>query len=220
MSGAHTTSSGSGTLHVHHHFDSAEQQYQSSKLGLWLFLVTEVLLFGGLFVAYIIFRVLYPDAFHEAHVFLDKVMGTTNTVVLITSSFTMAMAVRATKMSNRAQANLCLIITLLCGAAFMVIKGFEYSHKFHEGLLPGGLFTNTEIHAPAAKLFFSLYFMMTGLHGIHVLCGMALITWVLVRNMKGQFDAEYYTPVELTGIYWHLVDLIWIYLFPLFYLIG
>lgn len=211
---------GKEVLHVHHHFDTAEQQYSSSKLGLWLFLVTEVLLFGGLFVAYIMFRAQYPDSFLESHLQLDRTMGAVNTLVLIGSSFTMAMAVGKAKANDpQAAARYCLV-TLLCGALFMVIKYFEYSHKFHVGLLPGSFYSFEGIAAPHPEIFFSLYFMMTGLHGIHVLVGMGLIAWVMKGSYNNKYGSAYSTPVELTGLYWHLVDLIWIYLFPLMYLIG
>ncbi|MBI2346858.1 MAG: cytochrome c oxidase subunit 3 family protein [Deltaproteobacteria bacterium] len=207
-------------MHVHHHYDSAEQQYGSSKLGLWLFLVTEILLFGGLFVGYIMYRGLYPEMFHEAHHHLNRILGSINTVVLICSSFTMAMGVRATQRSDSNRANQFLLATLFFAAMFLVIKYVEYTHKIHEGLLPGAHFHPLEAMHPKADLFFTLYFLMTGLHGVHVLVGMGLILWVLIRSNKGHFDEHYSTPVELTGIYWHLVDLIWIYLFPLFYLIS
>ncbi|OGQ04043.1 MAG: cytochrome C oxidase subunit III [Deltaproteobacteria bacterium RIFCSPLOWO2_12_FULL_44_12] len=210
-----------GTTHVvPHHFDSPEQAFEASKLGIWLFLVTEILLFGGLFVVYIIFRALYPEMFHEASHHLNKVLGGINTVVLICSSLTMALAVDRTRQNDSPKANQYMLMTLFFAACFMIIKYVEYSHKFHEGLLPGANFTFEAIQHPKTPLFFSLYFMMTGLHGIHVLAGMGLITWVLWRSNKGQFSSAYYTPVELVGIYWHLVDLIWIYLFPLLYLIG
>ncbi len=202
------------------HFDSAEQAFEASKLGVWLFLVTEILLFGGLFVTYIMYRGLYPEVFHEASQFLNRKMGALNTVVLICSSFTMAMAVSATQHNESKKAARLLAITFVCGLIFMVVKYFEYTHKIHEGLLPGVHFSFAEIAHVRAPLFFSLYFMMTGLHGIHVLVGMGLIAWVWVRTQKGEFDSKYFTPVEMTGIYWHLVDLIWIYLFPLMYLIG
>ncbi|MBL7685914.1 MAG: cytochrome c oxidase subunit 3 family protein [Deltaproteobacteria bacterium] len=205
---------------VPHHFESAEQAFESSKTGIWLFLATEVLMFGGLFVAYIIFRALYPVAFHEASLHLNRVMGAINTVVLISSSFTMAMAIQKVQENKKNAAVGLLVFTLLCAATFMVIKYFEYSHKIHEGLLPAGLFTFEGIKENHAKLFFSLYFMMTGLHGIHVLVGIGIITWITIRTAKGNFSNEYYTPVELTGLYWHLVDLIWIFLFPLLYLVG
>ncbi|MDO8644242.1 MAG: cytochrome c oxidase subunit 3 family protein [bacterium] len=205
---------------VPHHFSSADQAYESSKLGLWVFLVTEILLFGGLFVAYIVFRGLYPESFLEAHHHLNRVMGSINTVVLLFSSLTMALAVDRSKRGDGKKAGWLLLMTLLCGAAFMTIKYFEYMHKIHDGLLPGLMFSNAGITDPHVPLFFSLYFMMTGLHGTHVLVGMGLIAWCLIRTKRGDFSPEYHTPVELTGLFWHLVDLIWIYLFPLLYLIG
>lgn len=205
---------------VPHHFDSAEQAFESSKLGLWLFLVTEILLFGGLFVIYITYRALYPEMFHEASHHLNKVLGAVNTVVLICSSFSMALAVDRTRQNDSGKAAQYLLITIFLAAMFMVIKYVEYSHKFHEGLLPGGYFTYEGIDHPRIQLFFSLYFMMTGLHGIHVLAGMGILTWLWIRVNRGDFSSQYYTPVELGGIYWHLVDLIWIYLFPLLYLIA
>ncbi len=209
-----------GVRDVPHHFDSAKQAFDASKLGIWIFLVTEILLFGGLFVAYIVLRALYPVAFHESSHHLNRVMGAINTVVLICSSFTMAMAINATRRDDPNRANQYLLTTFFCAVIFMVIKYMEYAHKFHEGMLPGLHFTYAGIEHPHAALFFSLYFMMTGLHGIHVLVGMGLIMWCLIRSNKGHFGSEYYTPVEMTGIYWHLVDLIWIYLFPLLYLVG
>lgn len=206
--------------HLQHHFATSAQQYSSAKLGLWCFLVTEVLLFGGLFVAYIIFRGLYPDLFHEASAHLNKVMGGVNTVVLICSSLTMALAVDATKHNQLPRAQVLMWLTVLCALIFMGVKYFEYAHKFHEGLLPGAHFAFHGIANSRAGLFFSLYFMMTGLHGIHVLVGIGLILWSIRLAGQRRVGAEYFTPVELTGIYWHLVDLIWIYLFPLLYLIG
>jgi len=205
---------------VAEHFENARQAFEASKLGLWLFLVTEILLFGGLFVLYIVFRGLYPDVFHEASHHLNRTMGALNTVVLICSSFTMAMAVSRAQHNESKKAAVLLLITFLCGLIFMSVKYFEYSHKIHEGLLPGIHFSFAEMTHPKAPLFFSLYFMMTGLHGLHVLVGMGLIFWVLIRTVRGEFSCDYFTPVELTGLYWHLVDLIWIYLFPLLYLIG
>ncbi len=205
---------------VAEHFESAEQAFEASKLGLWLFLVTEILLFGGLFVLYIVFRGLYPELFHEASHHLNRTLGALNTVVLICSSFTMALAVSRVQHNDSKKAAGLLLFTFLCGLTFMIVKYCEYTHKIHEGLLPGVHFSFTEMAHPKAPLFFSLYFMMTGLHGLHVLVGMGLIAWVLIRTRRGDFSSQYFTPVELTGIYWHLVDLIWIYLFPLLYLIG
>lgn len=205
---------------VPHHFDSAEQAYGSAKLGMWLFLVTEILLFGGLFVAYIVFKHIYPELFHEASKLLSRPMGTLNTAVLIFSSFTMAMAVNYSKLGQQKKTGIYLLITLVCGLIFLVVKFFEYQHKFHVGTLPGFFYHSTELTHPQAPLFFGLYFTMTGLHGLHVIVGMSLIFWCWLKNRKNQFSAHYFTPVENVGIYWHLVDLIWIYLFPLLYLIG
>jgi len=209
-------------FHVAHHFDSADTQFDANKMGIWLFLVTEILLFGGLFCAFAIFRSWYFDGFVEGHHHLDKVMGGTNTIVLITSSLTMALAVRAAQTNKNKQAAVLLVITLICACTFLVIKYFEYAHKFHEGLLPGAHYTGPALHATPHQIgvFFSVYFIMTGIHGLHVLIGMGLITWVLIRCLKNEFSGRYYSPVEGVGLYWHLVDLIWIYLFPLLYLIG
>lgn len=210
-----------GTRHViPHHFASAYAEFDASKFGMWLFLVTEVLLFGGLFVAYAIFRGLYPETFHLAHHELNKVLGATNTVVLLLSSLTMALAVHFAQTNQRTRSMQMLVVTFLCAATFMVIKYFEYSHKFHLGIFPGRYYHFDGIKADATAVFFSIYFMMTGLHGIHVLIGMILIGWVFFRTKRKDFNDKYYTPVELTGLYWHLVDLIWIFLFPLLYLIG
>lgn len=202
-----------------HHFSDVEQQRESAKLGMWLFLLTEILLFGGLFCAYAIYRAWYPDMFHHAHQALDLTMGTVNTIVLITSSVTMALAIRFMQLGRRDLTILNLVLTLAFAATFLVIKYFEYSHKFHLGQLPGKFYTFQGIEGSNPHIFFSIYFAMTGLHGIHVIVGMSIITWVLVRTVKNEFSPAYYTPIEMTGLYWHLVDLIWIFLFPLLYLI-
>lgn len=203
-----------------HHFNDAEQQKESAKLGMWFFLLTEVLTFGGLFCAYAVYRAWYPEMFFNAHKALDVTMGTINTIVLITSSLTMALAIRSMQLSNRKQTMWFLVATLLFAATFLVIKYFEYTHKIHVGQLPGRFYTFTGIEGTNPHVFFSVYFAMTGLHGIHVLGGMALIGWLIYKTRKGAFSAEYYTPIEMVGLFWHLVDLIWIFLFPLFYLIG
>lgn len=206
--------------YVQHHFVDAEQQRESSKLGMWIFLLTEVLTFGGLFAAYAVFRAWYPDMFINAHKALDVTMGSINTVVLITSSVTIALAIRSLQIGKAIAAQRYLILTLLLAATFLVIKYFEYSHKFHVGQLPGHFYTYEGIEGTNPHVFFGIYFAMTGLHGLHVIIGMGVITWMLIRTAKGEFSPEYYTPVEMTGLFWHLVDLVWIYLFPLFYLIG
>jgi cytochrome c oxidase subunit III len=207
-------------FHVAHHFDKADTQFDAARMGIWLFLVTEVLFFGGLFCAFFIYRGWYFESFVEAHHHLDKQMGALNTLFLITSSLTMALAVRAAQMTQKDQATRMLAVTFLLAGAFLVVKYFEYSHKIHDGLLPGAMFTAQGFVHPHPGKFFAIYFVMTGIHGLHVLIGMGLILWILLRNMKGEFSSRYYAPVEGVGLYWHLVDLIWIYLFPLLYLVG
>jgi cytochrome c oxidase subunit 3 len=328
--------------HLQHHFDTEEQQFDAGKLGMWLFLATEILLFGGLFCAYAIYRGTHPEIFLYAHQFLDKTLGGTNTVILLCSSLTMAWAVRASQLGQRKLLITLLSLTLLGGFGFMGIKFVEYKAKWEHGLLPGRHFaphepgesnegpagetsaapatapspppspppseatktqpaqapnnnppaaaggttgapatapspppspppstaTNPQSasapknNPPAAasaasaagptvqpsaqgpsgtvrpdvaekssagfhgkrpsnvQIFFGIYFLMTGLHGIHVLGGMGAITWLLIRSVKGHFGPDYYTPVDFVGLYWHLVDLIWIFLFPLLYLVS
>jgi cytochrome c oxidase subunit 3 len=207
-------------FHVAHHFDSADHQFDSGKLGIWLFLAQEVLFFSGLFCAFAIFRNKYFDAFVEAHHHLDWKLGSVNTVALLSSSLTMALAVRAAQTSKKKLGVAMLGLTIAFAAVFMCIKYVEYSHKFHEGLLPGRHFTAEGFAHPEANIFFGIYFMMTGVHGLHVLVGIGLLTWILIGMAKGKFSSRYYAPVEGVGLYWHLVDLIWIYLFPLLYLVG
>lgn len=203
------------------HFATPEQQIESGKLGMWLFLATEILLFGGLFVAYAIYNFLHPALFKEAHKFLDVSLGALNTVVLLFSSLTVVLAIHAAQQDKRRFVILNLVITILCAGAFLVVKYFEYSHKFHAGLLPGTYFTNGVLSNPdQTHIFFGIYFLMTGLHGIHVLIGIGVLTWLLLRTIKGDFSSQYYLPLELGGLYWHLVDVIWIFLFPLLYLIA
>lgn len=205
---------------LQHHFSDVEQQKESAKLGMWIFLVTEILLFGGLFCFYAIYRAWNPDIFHNAHVHLNVIWGTINTVVLITSSVTMALAIRSMQLGNKKKTILNLLLTLSLAGIFLVIKYFEYSHKIHLGQLPGKYYTFTGIEGNNPHVFFSAYFLMTGLHGIHVLGGMGVISWLILKTKANKFSSQYYTPIELTGLYWHLVDLIWIFLFPLFYLVG
>ena len=214
------STSTSHSTHLAHHFADPQQQKDSAKLGTWVFLLTEVLLFGGLFCFYSIYRSWNPDIFHNAHKFLDVALGATNTVVLIVSSLTMALAIRSMQLGLRRHTIWFLVATFLLASTFMVIKYFEYTHKIHLGQLPGKWYNFDGIAGSNPHIFFSAYFLMTGLHGIHVLGGMGLITWLLIRTGQGHFSPEYYTPIEMTGLYWHLVDLIWIFLFPLFYLIG
>jgi cytochrome c oxidase subunit III len=216
-----TVNSSPAEHHYAHHFKSADHEFVTSKEGIWLFMVTEILMFGGLFVGYFLFHQLYPEMFAEGATHLDWRMGFTNTLVLIFSSFTMALGIHFIQRGDNKKAILNLAITILCGAIFMVIKYFEYSSKFHHGLLPGRFMdpANTTEFANLG-LYFGFYFCMSGLHGIHVLLGMGLITWVLIRTLRGEFNPHYYTAVEGVGIFWHIVDLIWIFLFPLLYLVG
>ena len=284
-----------------HHWDTPKQQFEAGKLGMWLFLATEVLLFGGLFVGYSVWRGNHPELFKFGSQYLDTTMGAINTVVLILSSLTMAWAVTCAQRGNRKGLIIGLLLTLAGAGGFLGIKYVEYSHKFHEGWFPGAYFyekpehsgtswdpnlpvpgttaaqvalpenepltfqelglpedlpvepstvapaavgpgglvaqamveaehedesEEPEIHAlqnpdrPAnAHMFFNIYFMMTGLHGIHVLVGVGVMIWLLIGAVKGRFSEKYFTPVDLGGLYWHIVDLIWIFLFPLFYLI-
>ena len=211
---------GSREFHVAHHFDKADTQFDAGRMGIWLFLVTEILFFGGLFCAFAVFRSWYYDSFVEAHHHLDKVMGAINTVVLISSSFTMAMGVRSAQQGKKQLTNWMLLLTIAFACASLVIKYFEYSHKFHEGLLPGAMFHAEGFTSAHPGMFFAVYFMMTGIHGLHILIGIGMLTWILIRNNRGEFSGKYYAPVEGVGLYWHLVDLVWIYLFPLLYLIG
>lgn len=204
-----------------HHFDNLEQQREAGTLGMWVFLVTEVLFFGGLFTAYVIYRTLYPTAFADASLHLDTTLGAINTAVLICSSLTMALAVYGSQVGNRTLLVGCLLLTLLLGTVFLGIKFTEYAHKFAEHLVPGSTFaySNPAIHGQA-ELFFSLYFTMTGLHALHMIIGIGILAVLVFQAWRGQFSPLYYAPVELTGLYWHFIDIVWIFLFPLLYLIG
>ncbi len=289
-----------GPAHAHpeflaHHFDSPRQQSESAALGMWLFLATEILLFGGLFCAYAVYRANHPEVFEYAHQFLSKTLGAVNTVILLVSSFTMASAVWAIQRGRPRLSALLLALTLLGGLGFLGIKYAEYEHKWKEGLLwgehyrphhagatlaahaaaehsrsampaepaapapppnsppaaasapattpadtvdpsrafqPGGSgprglrpagspapATEAETQVRNVHTFFGIYFAMTGLHALHVIAGLTVIAWVMVRMLLGAFSAAYHTPVHMVGLYWHVVDLVWIYLFPLLYLI-
>jgi cytochrome c oxidase subunit III len=299
----HETETAPRPAHLAHHYATPQQQFDSGKLGIWLFLGTEILLFSGLFCGYAVFRANHPEIFAYAHLYLSKPLGALNTVVLIFSSFTMASAVRAAQLGQRRRLVLLLTVTLLCGFAFLGVKFVEYKNKWEEGLLTGQSYRPKEpppgavldaplslreragvrgkqstdhgspsplaplpkgegkpkpappaplersTIAPAAigkpgispqwladkgapperawvgpepnnvQVFFGIYFAMTGLHGAHVIAGLCVIAWILRRAVRGDFGPDYFYPVDFTGLYWHLVDLIWIYLFPLLYLI-
>ena len=203
-----------------HHFDSYEQQVSAEKLGMWLFLATEILMFGGLFVGYLIYHGEYPEVFKAGAHFLDWKKGAVNTVVLLLSSFTMAMSIYYAQTNKIKNCQQMLIATLFCGCVFIFIKYIEYSHKFHIGIFPGKFFSYTgEGFVEGLPLYFSFYYLMTGLHAVHVLIGLALISWMLFKTYKQQIGPHHYRPLEYVGLFWHLVDLIWIYLFPLLYLV-
>ncbi|HEX6851918.1 MAG TPA: cytochrome c oxidase subunit 3 family protein [Candidatus Polarisedimenticolaceae bacterium] len=275
--------------HLQHHFETPAQQFDSGKLGIWLFLATEILMFGGLFVAYAVYRANHPEIFLYAHRFLDSTLGGINTVVLLCSSLTMAWAVRCAQLGKQKALKVLLALTILGGFGFMGIKYVEYRHKWHEGLMWGTKYapsehakeaafghhetkaaekpapapalppvapmtplakdvvfeqskvapapqgptgtvskeargdaehaTHTAREAKNVQVFFGIYFLMTGLHGIHVVVGIGLISWILKKAAAGAYGPQYFTPVDFVGLYWHLVDLIWIFLFPLLYLI-
>lgn len=276
----HSTTPQEG-LRVDHHFENADQQYQSAKLGMWVFLATEILFFGGLFVAYTVYRANHPEVFIFGHHFLDKSLGALNTIILICSSLTAAWAVRAAQLKQIGLLKLMLVLTMLCAFGFMGIKAVEYNAKWKHGLLWAGSYdphldhdepategtTEEELHvkeaapvsetvvadaatdrssiAPAAEgpaglagdgdhltdahaiaiepanaqTFFSIYFLMTGLHGIHVLGGIGAFLWLLWCTHRGDFATGHFTRVDMVALYWHVVDLIWIYLFLLLYLV-
>ena len=206
---------------LQHHFDDMGQQAEASTLGMWVFLVTEIMFFGGLFMAYLLYRWRSPDGFAEASNHLNVTWGAINTVVLIVSSLTMAMGVRAAQTSARARVQVgWLVVTMVFGAAFLGIKAIEYADKFEHHLVPGPHFQWPGTYPAAAEQFYSLYFAMTGLHAVHMIIGLGLMTVIAIMAWRRQFDAQYYTPVEVAGLYWHFVDIVWIFLFPLLYLIG
>ncbi|RMD89030.1 MAG: cytochrome c oxidase subunit 3 family protein [Calditrichaeota bacterium] len=187
---------------------------------MWAFLITEILFFGGLFLGYTVYRFLYSEAFVEGSHHLDIVLGATNTAVLIFSSFTMAMAVHSAQLGRKKALVMFLIFTMILGSTFLVIKGVEYTHKYHEHLIPGPWFHYEGPLADQVYIFFSFYFGMTGMHALHMVVGVSLLTFLLITSLKGRYGPHYYNPVEIIGLYWHFVDIVWIFLFPLLYLIG
>ena len=208
-----------------HHFETAEQQYESAMLGMWAFIVQEVLFFGGLFGGYCVYRNLYIEAFEAASSLLDIPLGFFNTVVLIGSSLTMALAVRCAQQGRMKAIIAWIVATLALGSVFLIVKYFEYSHKWHDNLVPGPSFQwnrpeFADVFGGNVKIFFSFYFVMTGMHALHMVIGAFLMFWLIYKVIKGQINEHYYTPVENMGLYWHFVDIVWIFLFPLLYLIG
>jgi cytochrome c oxidase subunit III len=219
-------------LHGHtdlaHQFEDLEQQQETDMLGIWIFLVTEIMFFGGMFAAYAIYRSFYFSAFEGGSHILDARIGMANTMVLLGSSLTMALSVRSAQTGNRRALVFFLIATMFLGTVFLGVKAYEYNQKFVEHVVPGlDWAPQGEVLAHVApggvqhaELFFIFYFAMTGLHAIHMIIGMGLLFWLVLRGRKGAFSAHYFAPVEVVGLYWHFVDIVWIFLFPLLYLIG
>jgi cytochrome c oxidase subunit III len=237
-----TTQQVHGHRSLQHHFENMEQQREAGTLGMWVFLVTEIMFFGGMFLAYVLYRNMYPAAFASASNHLDIRLGAFNTGVLILSSFTMAMAVYFTQVGRRRAQVLCLGLTLVLGLTFLGVKAVEYYDKYEDHLIPGRLipgnpfgpevqqegapFDPHKLHLlPGAtvekvEMFYWIYFAMTGMHALHMIIGAGLLTFLLIFSIKGRYDPEYHSPVEVVGLYWHFVDIVWIFLFPLLYLLG
>jgi len=213
------------TLALREQFNTEEQQKDASTLGMWVFLITEIMFFGGMFLAYTIYRSTYPNVFGIASSSLNLPIGATNTCVLLLSSFTMVMAVRAAQLGQKRMIIFFLIITMLFGFAFLGIKAYEWTEKFEEHHVPAQAAFHLEgVTGPDqqghAKLFFSLYFAMTGLHALHMVVGVGILSFIIWQTAKGTYSTKYFTPVDIAGLYWHFVDVVWIFLFPLFYLID
>ncbi len=213
-----------------HQFDDATQQHDAGTLGMWAFLATEIMFFGGLFAGYTIYRGMYLPAFEAGSRLLDIRLGAFNTAVLIASSLTMALAVHAAQTDQRKLLPIYLVLTMILGAVFLGVKAFEYAHKFEHALIPGirfapqgedlALLQKWHAAVPNVQLFFCFYFFMTAMHGLHMIIGLGLMTYYLVQSLRGKYSAQYYSPIEVGGLYWHFVDIVWIFLFPLLYLIG
>jgi len=211
--------------HVAHQFANAEQQREAGSLGMWVFLVTEIMFFGALFAGYTIYRSLYLPAFEYGSRLLEVNLGATNTAVLIASSLTMALAVHSAQTGKRKALIAFLLITMVFGLAFLGIKGYEWTVKWDHFLVPGLRFAPQKalpagVTAPNLEMFFCFYFFMTGLHALHMIIGLGILTTLVIMAYRGRFSEKYYTPVEVSGLYWHFVDIVWIFLFPLLYLIG
>jgi len=209
------------SLALREQFDTEAQQKDASTLGMWIFLITEIMFFGGMFAAYTIYRSAYPNVFAVASSSLNVTIGAINTCVLLLSSFTMVMAVRAGQLGQKKAVIVFLIITLLFGCVFLGVKAYEWNEKFVEHHIPGPSFRleGTPLQGQA-QLFFSLYFAMTGLHAMHMVVGVGILSVIIWQTQKGKFSAHYFTPIDIAGLYWHFVDVVWIFLYPLLYLID
>ena len=210
---------------LQHHFDNMEQQREAGTLGMWVFLITEIMFFGGLFTAYVIYRMLNGTSFAAASNGLNVTLGAANTVVLICSSLTMALAVYYAQTGSRRNQIVFLLLTMVLGATFLVVKGFEYAEKFRDHHVPWLDFQWEKTLPPGStvrgiQMFYWIYFAMTALHALHMIVGLGVMSFVLYFAWRGRYTPEYHAPVELSGLYWHFVDIVWIFLFPLLYLLG
>ncbi|MBI5431507.1 MAG: cytochrome c oxidase subunit 3 family protein [Planctomycetes bacterium] len=203
-----------------HHFEDLEQQREAATLGMWAFLVTEIMFFGGLFGAYVVYRTMYPQAWDNASNQLDVLLGAVNTTVLIVSSLTMALAVRCAAKGNNRQVAGFTFLTLLLGFVFLGVKVIEYKHKWDHHLMPGPNFQLDGVVGGHEQIFFALYFAMTGMHAFHMIIGAGLMLWVILKALRNDYTPQNHTHVEMIGLYWHFVDIVWIFLFPLLYLLG
>ena len=207
--------------HLQHHFATSEQQFETATLGMWTFLITEVLFFGAMFASYAIYRSLYHAAFESTSRYMDVTLGGFNTAVLICSSFTMVLAVRSAQLGRKKALIGFLLATMILGLVFLGVKAYEYHSKWVEHLVPGLGFHYDDLRFEHnAQILFFLYFMMTGMHAVHMIIGLGLLTTLVIMAARNKFNRYYFTPVENIGLYWHFVDIVWIFLFPLLYLIG
>ncbi|NNC04504.1 cytochrome c oxidase subunit 3 family protein [Corallococcus exiguus] len=203
---------------VTEHWGSEGARRQAAYLGMWVFIATEVLLFAGLFTAYGVYRSVYPEVFRAAQLTMDVGLGTLNTFLLVTSSIVVALAVHAVREDRPGLGGALLLAAALLGIVFLGVKGVEYAHHVREGGLPGDAYRFTEVPRVGASLFFTLYYLLTGFHALHVTVGVSVLTVLGVRSASGTFGSAYATPVELGGMYWHLVDVIWLFVYPILYL--
>jgi cytochrome c oxidase subunit 3 len=208
-----------------HHFENLSEQKETATLGMWVFIAQEIMFFGGLFASYAVYRFKYQEAFAIASHHLSVPLGAFNTAVLICSSLTMELAVHAAALGKRRQIVAFLLLTVVLGGVFLGVKAVEYKDKFDHHLVPGERFDAEVLHlegdrARQAQVYYSLYFALTGLHALHMVIGIPILLTLAAMAARGRFDAEYHAPVEVTGLYWHFVDIVWIFLFPLLYLIG
>jgi cytochrome c oxidase subunit 3 len=224
---SHVAAHGGAGAHAHpanpnfqHQFENLQQQYDSTTFGMWVFLVQEILFFGALFCAYAVYRAMYPGAYHAGAQHLDITLGCFNTVVLITSSLTMALAVRCAQLGRNKGVFGYLAATQVLGFVFLGVKAVEYTHKWHEHLIPGKYFQFDGPYAQQAQIYFSMYFAMTGMHALHMVIGAGLLFYFMWKAWNNTYSEDYYGPVEIMGLYWHFVDIVWIFLFPMLYLIG